>query len=236
MNYSTLYNSIISRAKSRQLEGYVEKHHIVPKCLGGDNSKENIVALTAKEHFIAHLLLCEIHRGNNKLLYAAYAMCQQNKTKKRYIPSSRVYQRLKQEVQKEKLRQTTIICSNCGKENSRINSHVRPVANYCNRECYLSAGRKGRALATGNIHIHKNGEVKFINKTDLVKYTGWQIGRPGFNKAVICLDKDTLEEVQDYDKMEDAIRDGFNVSGISRCVHGYIKTHKGYVWKLKNAV
>ena len=43
MRYEYIYNQITERAKNRVLVGYNEKHHIIPKCLGGDNSKENLV-------------------------------------------------------------------------------------------------------------------------------------------------------------------------------------------------
>jgi len=73
MNYNKIYNRIIENAKTRILEGvYLEKHHIVPRCLGGTNLSENIVSLTAREHYICHLLLAKIH--NKKKLWAAYAM------------------------------------------------------------------------------------------------------------------------------------------------------------------
>ena len=45
MDYQKIYNSLIERSKNRLLEGYSEKHHIVPRCLGGTNKKENINAL-----------------------------------------------------------------------------------------------------------------------------------------------------------------------------------------------
>ena len=52
MNYQRIYDQIINRAKERTLEGYKEKHHIIPKCMGGSNEKQNLIELTAKEHFI----------------------------------------------------------------------------------------------------------------------------------------------------------------------------------------
>jgi 5-methylcytosine-specific restriction endonuclease McrA len=57
--YTSVYNSIIARAKSRELpkEIYTENHHIIPKSLGGSNSKNNLVKLTAREHRLCHLLL-----------------------------------------------------------------------------------------------------------------------------------------------------------------------------------
>jgi hypothetical protein len=74
MNYEKIYNNLIDRAARRISQGYVEKHHIVPRCLGGTDSKENIVNLYPEEHYLAHLLLCKLNDGNSKLLYAAMNM------------------------------------------------------------------------------------------------------------------------------------------------------------------
>jgi hypothetical protein len=74
MDYQKIYNNLIDRATLRVSEGYVEKHHIVPRCLGGTDAKENIVSLYPEEHYLAHLLLCKVNKGNSKLLYAAMNM------------------------------------------------------------------------------------------------------------------------------------------------------------------
>ena len=98
MNYEKIYNQIILRAKSRELNCYVERHHIIPKCMGGTNDKDNLVKLTAKEHFICHKLLCEIHPTNDKLKYALWSMSNQKNllTQKRdYNVGSKEYERLK---------------------------------------------------------------------------------------------------------------------------------------------
>ena len=72
MDYQKIYNNLIKREITR--EGYVEKHHILPRCLGGLDNKENLVDLYPEEHYLAHLLLCKIHPRNQKLLYAAMNM------------------------------------------------------------------------------------------------------------------------------------------------------------------
>lgn len=96
MDYQKIYNQIIEKAKNRILEGYKEKHHIIPKCLGGNNDKENLVELTAKEHFLCHMLLCEIYPYKNKLRHALFLMAiGKQKIKEKYAISSRVYERLK---------------------------------------------------------------------------------------------------------------------------------------------
>ena len=72
MDYQKQYNLLIDRARNRLLETYTEKHHIVPKCMNGSNDVSNLVALTAREHFLAHLLLAKIYGG--KLWHAANMM------------------------------------------------------------------------------------------------------------------------------------------------------------------
>lgn len=70
MNYIKIYNNLITRAQNRILDGYVEVHHILPRCLNGNNDLANLVALTPEEHYLAHQLLVKIHPGNHKLVYA----------------------------------------------------------------------------------------------------------------------------------------------------------------------
>jgi hypothetical protein len=70
--YSQWYYNIITQAKSRVLEGYTETHHILPRSLGGTNDTENLVRLTAREHYICHLLLPKMTSGQSyqKMVYA----------------------------------------------------------------------------------------------------------------------------------------------------------------------
>ena len=74
MNYQKIYDIIIDRSKNRILEGYVEKHHIIPECLGGTDDPSNLVVLTAREHYIVHQLLVKMYPDNHKLIYAANMM------------------------------------------------------------------------------------------------------------------------------------------------------------------
>ncbi|AFU64176.1 HNH endonuclease [Salmonella enterica] len=75
MNYKKIYNNLIERSRNRTLVGYKERHHIVPRCLGGGDELNNIAVLTPEEHYIAHLLLVKLNPGNYKLVYAAQMMC-----------------------------------------------------------------------------------------------------------------------------------------------------------------
>ena len=55
--YTKTYDAIIAKARLRHVQiGYTEKHHIIPKSLGGGNG-HNLVRLNVREHFICHWLL-----------------------------------------------------------------------------------------------------------------------------------------------------------------------------------
>lgn len=76
--YTRIYFSIIKNAKSRTLlkTEYKEKHHIIPRSLGGSDDIENLVNLTAREHFICHRLLIKMTDGisRGKMAFALVLM------------------------------------------------------------------------------------------------------------------------------------------------------------------
>ena len=77
MNYKKIYDLIIERSKIRIINEhtYYENHHILARCLGGSDDKENITKLTLREHFLAHKLLVEIYPDSKELKYAIWMMC-----------------------------------------------------------------------------------------------------------------------------------------------------------------
>ena len=99
--YELWYNTLINKAKNRQLNGYSEKHHIIPKSMGGSNDKTNLVKLTAREHYIAHLLLTKFTQGDcRKKMIRAFVCLRNWKNKNRkgdYRFNSRLYDKLRNE-------------------------------------------------------------------------------------------------------------------------------------------
>jgi hypothetical protein len=89
VDYAAIYDSLIARARGRFRHGYMERHHIVPKCMGGSNRKENLVYLTATEHFIAHKLLVRIYPDVYGLAQALIAMGRLVEFKSRIFASER---------------------------------------------------------------------------------------------------------------------------------------------------
>ena len=98
MDYKKIHDNLIERAKNRKLDGYVEKHHIIPKCMNGTNEPNNLVKLTAREHFLVHWLLHEMYPENSDLRYAFWSMCRNSDNQQRYKPSSRVYEHAKHKM------------------------------------------------------------------------------------------------------------------------------------------
>jgi hypothetical protein len=75
MNYQRIYDEIIEHAKPRGLnkkflEGYFERHHIIPLCMHGTNDKSNLVLLTGREHYLCHKLLTKMYSNNQKIIFA----------------------------------------------------------------------------------------------------------------------------------------------------------------------
>lgn len=101
MNYQNTYNQLIKKRQSEILiNQHYETHHILPKSLGGDNKKSNLVRLTPREHYIAHLLLAKIYSG--KMWYAFYMMSfgKNNRNQRTYKVNSRLYEKAKLECSK----------------------------------------------------------------------------------------------------------------------------------------
>lgn len=100
--YAKWYFAIVDRAKTRVLDGYQEKHHILPRSLGGSDASDNVVSLTAREHFICHLLLTKITHGKDlvKMRKAIrYMTCVPKKMQGlRYVPNSRIFEIARKEA------------------------------------------------------------------------------------------------------------------------------------------
>ena len=99
-----MYNEIINNAiNSNRVKGniYYENHHITPKSMGGSNSNNNLVLLTAREHFICHYLLTKFTTGNakNKMIYAFNIMAISGNNQQRYI-NSRLFESNKNDISK----------------------------------------------------------------------------------------------------------------------------------------
>ena len=104
MNYCKHYELLVNRAKTRILEGYSERQHTIPKCVGGTDEPSNLVSLTAEEHFLAHQLLVKLYPNNAKLALAVSMMCIKNPNHQRNNKMYGWLRRAFSEAQKTKVR------------------------------------------------------------------------------------------------------------------------------------
>ena len=92
MQYQKHYDLLMSKAliRTAKVEN-LEKHHILPKSLGGSNEQNNLVYLTMREHFVAHKLLTKMFSHNSmelkKMIYAFWWMCKTRNNIKNRVSS-----------------------------------------------------------------------------------------------------------------------------------------------------
>jgi hypothetical protein len=138
MDYRKIYNSLIKKALERPIDKniYYEKHHILPKSKGGSNAKSNLVYLTGREHFVAHMLLAYIYGGG--MWAAAKMMKVSNKNQSRKL-NSRLYEIAKKnwsDFLKQKPRPQHVIDS--------IKIHAKGRLASSETKAKMSAIRKGK--------------------------------------------------------------------------------------------
>ena len=92
-----IQNILETRGRFNCGDEYCERHHIIPKCMGGTDEQDNLVDLFAKEHFEVHRLLALENPENDKLTYAWWCMCHviSETTKERYIITAEEYEEAK---------------------------------------------------------------------------------------------------------------------------------------------
>ena len=67
--YKDFIDGIIqTRGRFNCGDEYHERHHILPKCMGGTDCKDNLIDLYAREHFEAHRLLALENPDSDKLV------------------------------------------------------------------------------------------------------------------------------------------------------------------------
>ena len=68
--YQTIYIKLMAKGMERK-EGrarhkqFYDAHHIIPRSMNGNDDADNLVLLTRKEHYLAHLLLTRIVKNTN---------------------------------------------------------------------------------------------------------------------------------------------------------------------------
>lgn len=147
MNYQNIYGKLVEKARTRiETIGYTEKHHIIPRTLGGSDELSNIVVFTAREHFIAHLLLAKIYGGG--MWHAAHMMSNM----KRY--TNRKYEKLRIEHAKQvSIKQTGKTVS----EETR-----KKISQNKDRSAKISQSLKGRPKSEEHKEAYKQSRINGV--------------------------------------------------------------------------
>lgn len=143
MNYALHYSKLIERAKTRTLVGYCERHHVIPRCMGGDNDKSNLVRLAAEEHFIAHQLLVKIFPDNHKLVFALHRLTHVSENCAR---NNKMYGWIKRKFSES---------MKGNKYGSALKGYKHSVESIAN----MSKAKIGNKFGTGRIGNNKEGAV-----------------------------------------------------------------------------
>jgi AraC-like DNA-binding protein len=189
VNYSRIYDSLITRAKDRQIDNnqYYERHHIIPRCCGGGDEELNIVCLTGREHYIAHLLLWKMFPSNYKLLFAFRMMSHANNNGLRtYRYSARLYEAARQSLStylktNKEIGMKVAAALRGRKQNIE---HVRKRMN--------SRKRNGKKYTAEQIEKYRNGRLRALAR-------GWRPNTTGLRQRV-------KGEFKHSDKTKDILR------------------------------
>lgn len=179
MNYLWHYISLMKKSKAKNRKKlkksdsnymYYENHHIFPSSLGGSNNKDNKVLLTAREHFVAHLLLWKYYlKRYGKFHDNTIKMCKAcsmfwKKCGDRKNMNSRIFSILKQNISEI---QSNIVVSEETKQ--KLKKHTRDRIQSCehnfikNHPMKIEKNRK--IISISNINRFKNGELQIAKQS-----------------------------------------------------------------------
>lgn len=202
--YKTWYDNLINKNKSRILEGYKESHHIIPRSCGGNNEKSNLIYLTAREHYIAHLLLtkCVTNKYYYKMIKAYYAMRMHNTkvSKRNYKINNRLYENRRKQyseylkINNPSFRQDVknkISLKNLGRKasketiekfkNKKVSAETKAKIRYARQfqVCDNKQRKRYSEIFSNRIWVNKNGKSLRIVPNDKEKYLniGYKLGR-----------------------------------------------------------
>lgn len=186
--YTVWYNQLISNCKMRLRPSvYTENHHILPRSLGGLDDANNLVALTAREHFIAHLLLSKMYTGNSriKMAQAIVAMSMTTKDGKRTRLNSKKYALAKSLINK--------IYQQAGKEyQSEKSIQDEILSEYTDLDKVFDRGTcKVCGIRPKTVNYIKNGKTFYRSTCGVCKHGSDANTMPqwmfdGYKKLTVC--------------------------------------------------
>lgn len=171
-------NILNTRGRFSCGEEYHERHHIVPKCMGGGNEKENLIDLYAREHFIAHKLLAQENPENDKILYAYVCMAFLNSdTHQRY------------ELTPEEYEEAKIACSIATKERFSNPENCPMFGKKHSEEAKAALSAKAKERFSNPENHPMFGKKLSTERIEKLRQS--RLGQPAWNKGLsVCVGTD----------------------------------------------
>lgn len=232
MNYEKIYDSLIQKRLTDKIDRsicYCEYHHIKPRSIYPEleNEQSNIIALTLREHFFAHLLLQQIYKtkyGKNSIQYKKMlsAIRYMLDIKKYKIKTSRLYEKIRTAAYDAGIQITTAnrIWVTNGKEDillkpneqipngfwrgRTINFTEEQRQQYSNKISIATKGKK--SWNSGKRGIYSDEYRKKISDSH-ADFSGKNNGRYG-SRAMINLETNDVKIVS-KDQIDSFIKNGY---------------------------
>lgn len=236
MDYKKDYFIILNEAKKKDRKkgdgNYYEEHHTLPRSWGGKDEEDNLVLLTAREHYIAHYLLWKFSEGleKGKMACAFLMMTDRNHRhgKDIKIIPSRAYEKLKKQrveyiKQKAALRKKDKLPTIIRLEDAKTYKTYKD----CCDDLGISQGTIGRVIDKDHNTARSYHLAHYKKGVDYTK-NKWYGKEPEgyFGMKIIC-----LETLKVFDTQTEAAKYcGMKVSSIWRCLEDEENTFAGYHW------
>ena len=186
--YTRIYYQIIEAARTRVvIDGYTEKHHIIPRSIGGNDSKSNLVVLTAREHFVCHWLLSKMTSGSaqRSMGYALKMMTAINKNLigKRYLPASKIYENIRKQIN---LLSKGRPCSEETREKIRQGNLKRAPASTETRSKLSAAAKRRKGFTPeGRAKVVESNKSRVWTEEMKQKLRDYNLGKPNTSQKGI---------------------------------------------------
>lgn len=200
MNYEKLYGSLIAKRRREVLckRLKAESHHITPVSWGGTDEISNLIYLTRREHFLAHLLLVKLADSTSKrlsMLSAVKFMCR--------VKNSRAYELRQEQYQEIHNLYMSEVIGNCGETRRELTTRksAKTMKTQTRAGKSLLEHRLGKASAHNNVVVkwnHSDGRIftgtafelsrkfrsEFIEPSKLMKFLGQRRHRGWSHKEI----------------------------------------------------
>lgn len=245
MNYKNIYTNLVEKGKTSNRVRlkksdpnyvYYEEHHIIPKCMNGSDDPDNLVLLTAEEHWIAHLLLFKMFPEVPGVVFACQAMLMNSPRNSR--PTNKLFGSLRRKAsQLISERQQGVPCPEDRKQKisftltGRESPRQKGDGNVSKRPEVakkISESKKGKKTGPRPEEVKQ----KISNTKKGKKHLSGE-KNPSFKGWIIATNIATGEEIRMSTK-EEMKNLGLNPSCVYACVrgkHGRHNKHNGYVFR-----